>query len=63
MKAPLDYLALGIAFAPASALLAVLICGLAPRLNRWINRLFTVASHRDEPWHTKQPGACLRKRN
>lgn len=65
MKTPLDYLALFIAFAPASALLAVLLCGGMPRLNRWLDRLFTRRMgnrYRDESWHQKHPGARLRER-
>lgn len=56
MKSALDYFALFLAFAPASALLAVVICADSKRFRRFIDRHLTkqLGNHyRDESWHTQ----------
>lgn len=66
MRTLAEYTLLAVLYAPCSALLAVLLCGAMPRLNRFLDRIFTVQPgnrYRDESWHSKQPGERLRKRN
>ena len=59
------YLALALIYAPISAAIALLLCACMRRLNRFLDRLFTVrpgGRYRDESWHTKQPGERLQQR-